>query len=57
MLRAMAPDIETGLTAPERVVLMDDEWALVRAGKHSVADYLTLASGFSAENRPAPSAS
>jgi aminopeptidase N len=49
MLRAMAPHIETGLTAPERVVLMDDEWALVRAGKHSVADYLTLASGFSAE--------
>jgi aminopeptidase N len=49
MLRALAPHIESGLTAPERIVLMDDEWALVRAGRHSVADYLTLASGFKQE--------
>ncbi len=49
MLRALAPNIESGLTAPERIVLMDDEWALVRAGRHTVGDYLTLASGFSAE--------
>jgi aminopeptidase N len=49
MLRALAPHLESGLTAPERIVLMDDEWALVRAGRHSVADYLTLADGFGAE--------
>jgi aminopeptidase N len=50
MLRALAPEIETGLTAPERIVLMDDEWALIRAGRHSIADYMTLASGFRAES-------
>jgi aminopeptidase N len=49
MLRALAPNIESGLTAPERIVLMDDEWALVRAGRHTVGDYLTLANGFGAE--------
>jgi puromycin-sensitive aminopeptidase len=50
MLRAMAPHVESELTAPERVSLVGDEWALVRAGRHSVADYLTLASGFGSES-------
>jgi aminopeptidase N len=49
MLRAIALQVETDLTAPERLSLIGDEWALVRAGRHSVADYLTLASGFSGE--------
>jgi aminopeptidase N/puromycin-sensitive aminopeptidase len=49
MLRAMAPHVETDLSAPERLSLAGDEWALVRAGRHSVADYLTLASGFGRE--------
>ncbi len=49
MLRAMAPHLETDLSAPERLSLMDDEWSLVRAGRHTVADYLTLASGFGGE--------
>jgi aminopeptidase N len=49
VLRAMAPHVETDLTAPERLSLIGDEWALVRAGRHSVADYLTLASGFGRE--------
>ena len=49
MLRAMAAHLETDLSAPERLSLMDDEWALVRAGTAHVADYLTLASGFSGE--------
>src|SRR5205085_4206727 len=40
MLRAMAPDVQTKLTAAERLSLVGDEWALVRAGKHTVADYL-----------------
>ncbi len=30
--------------------MSDDEWSLVRAGRHNVTDYLTLASGFSGEN-------
>jgi aminopeptidase N len=48
-LPAMAADLETAFTAPERISLMSDEWALVRAGRHSVSDYLTLATGFSTE--------
>ena len=31
MLRALAPHIEEALSAPERVSLIGDEWALVRA--------------------------
>lgn len=49
MLDALAPDIATRLTEPERLMLVGDEWALVRAGRHGVGDYLTLASGFGGE--------
>ena len=49
MLRALAPHVEDALTAPERLSLVGDEWALVRAGRHGVGDYLTLASGFGSE--------
>ena len=49
VLRAMAPSVETDLTAAERVSLMGDEWALLQAGRHSVADYLTLVAGFGRE--------
>ncbi len=41
---------ETALTAPERLSLLDDEWALVRAGRHSAGDFLTLAAGFGREH-------
>src|SRR5262249_36911676 len=50
LLRAMAPDIETKLTPAERLSLIDDEWALVRAGRHSAADYLSLASMYAREH-------
>ena len=49
MLRAIAPRVGTDLTAPERLVLLDDEWALVRAGRHTAGDYLTLAAGYGHE--------
>ena len=49
LLKAMAPRVETDLTAPERLSLLDDEWALMRAGRHDAGDYLTLASGFGRE--------
>ena len=49
MLRAMAPAIQTALTPPERLSLVEDSWALVRAGRNSAADYLTIASGFGRE--------
>ncbi|MQA30038.1 MAG: M1 family peptidase [Luteitalea sp.] len=50
ILRAIAPDLTTRLTPPERLSLLDDEWALVRAGRHTVAGYLTLASGIGGEH-------
>jgi aminopeptidase N len=49
LLRAIAPDIQGHLTPPERLSLAGDEWALVRAGQHTVADFLTLAAGFGQE--------
>jgi aminopeptidase N len=49
MLSALAPAVATALTEPERLMLAGDEWALVRAGRHTVGDYLTLASGFGRE--------
>ncbi len=49
LLRALAPDIGSKLTAAERSSLADDEWALVQSGRHTVGDYLTLASGFGSE--------
>jgi aminopeptidase N len=50
LLRALAPHVESDLTPPERLSLIDDEWALVRAGRHGVADYLTLAAGYGREH-------
>src|SRR4029077_396436 len=50
MLRAIASHVETDLSAPERLVLLDDEWALVRAGRHNAGDYLTLAAGYGREH-------
>jgi aminopeptidase N len=50
VLSAIAPRAGTDLTAPERLSLMDDEWALMRAGRHSASDYLTLASALGREH-------
>jgi aminopeptidase N len=50
LLRALAPHVGTDLTPPERLSLIDDEWALVRAGRHGAADYLTLAAGYGREH-------
>ncbi|HVW06576.1 MAG TPA: M1 family metallopeptidase [Vicinamibacterales bacterium] len=49
LLRAMAPDVESHLTPSERLSLVDDEWALVRAGRHTAADFLSLAAGYRGE--------
>jgi len=51
-IKALARDLETSLTPPERLSLLSDEWALVRAGQHSVANYMDLASGFGRERMP-----
>ena len=45
----MAPHVEAALTAPERLSLVDDAWALMRAGEQQASDYLTLVSGFGRE--------
>ena len=50
VLRAIAARVGTDLSAPERLVLLDDEWALVRAGRHTAGDYLTLTAGFNREH-------
>ncbi|HEY8997423.1 MAG TPA: M1 family metallopeptidase, partial [Edaphobacter sp.] len=41
-LKVIAAKAETALTAPERIGLMGDQWALVRAGDGSIGEYLTL---------------
>jgi aminopeptidase N/puromycin-sensitive aminopeptidase len=48
-LRALAPRVQDVLTPTERLSLTGDEWALVRAGRHDVGQYLTLATGFANE--------
>ncbi|MDP9038504.1 MAG: ERAP1-like C-terminal domain-containing protein [Acidobacteriota bacterium] len=40
---ALRPQVETRLTAPERIGLLSDRWALMRCGMGSVGDYLDLA--------------
>ena len=44
MVRRMAAKIET-LTPAERMAVLSDEWALVRAGRHDVGTFLDLATG------------
>ncbi len=41
-LNAIVPKAESSLSAPERIGLLGDQWALTRAGKSSVADFLDL---------------
>jgi aminopeptidase N len=50
MLRALAPHLQDRLSAPERLVLIEDEWALVRANRHHAGDYLALAAGYGRES-------
>jgi len=52
MVRTMAEKIET-LSAAERMAVLSDEWALVRAGRHDVGTFLDLASGFGGERTAA----
>lgn len=52
MVRSLAPNVAS-LTLAERIALLSDEWALVRAGRHDVGVFLDLASGFKGERNPA----
>jgi aminopeptidase N len=49
-LRAFSGGQLALLSAPERLSLAGDAWALVRASRYTAADYLTLASGFGREH-------
>ncbi len=40
--RKLVTDIETGLTSTERISLIGDEWARLRAGEASAGEYLDL---------------
>ena len=41
-LAAIVANAETGLTPPERIGLLGDRWALLRAGQGTVGDFLDL---------------
>jgi aminopeptidase N len=43
MLRRIAQVADTSLQPVERISLLGDEWALVRQGRDTIADYLSLA--------------
>jgi aminopeptidase N len=49
MLARLAQDAETHLTPAERLRLLDDQWALARAGRLDVGEYLSLVGGYSTE--------
>ena len=49
-LRAIGPAVEQGLSPEERISLVGDDWALMRAGLHGVGDYLAL--GAQLKNTP-----
>ena len=52
MVRTMAEKVET-LSPAERMAVLSDEWALVRAGRHDVGTFMDLASGFAGERTAA----
>jgi len=52
MVRALARDVAS-FTPPERMSMLTDEWALVRAGRHDVGTFFDLAQGFKGERTPA----
>jgi len=52
MVAAMAKDVAK-LTPTERIAILSDEWALVRAGRRDVGTFLDLASGFKSERNHA----
>ena len=52
-VQAISRDAETGLTPAERIMLLSDIWASMRAGRSDIGDYLTLAEGMQADRNRA----
>ncbi len=48
-LHKMVGTLESDLSGPERVQLVNDSWAMVRSGRGSIADYLAVVQGLQAE--------
>ncbi|MGD0737181.1 MAG: M1 family metallopeptidase [Terracidiphilus sp.] len=46
---ALVSNIENGLTPPERISLIGDEWAQIRSNKAPVGDYLDLAAALKSD--------
>ncbi|HTJ30049.1 MAG TPA: M1 family metallopeptidase [Acidobacteriaceae bacterium] len=57
MYHALLPHVENGLNSSERVSLLGDQWALMRAGKSEIATYLDLAHALRADTTPSVIAS
>ena len=51
-LATLSSSAEQFLTAPERISLVGDSWALVNSGRENVGDFMRLASGFGSEPSP-----
>ena len=52
-MEALSHDAETALTPGERIMLLADTWASVRAARADIGDYFSLAEGMGSEqNRP-----
>ncbi len=51
LVRALARNV-AALEPTERIALLSDEWALVRAGRHDVGTFLDLVEGFRNERTP-----
>ena len=49
----MAAAAEKDLTPAERITLLGDEWAQVRAGQHDIGDFLRLAEGLKSDRERA----
>ncbi len=48
-MAALAPQVERELSPVERLAMVDNEWALVRAGGHDIGTFMRLAGGMGAE--------
>jgi aminopeptidase N/puromycin-sensitive aminopeptidase len=52
-VRALATDVESKVSAAERIALQSDVWASVRVGREPIGDYLALADGLQGDRNRA----
>ncbi|MFL6280058.1 MAG: M1 family metallopeptidase [Vicinamibacterales bacterium] len=52
LIRSLAHAVDV-LAPTERIAVLSDEWALVRAGRHDIGTFMDLAAGFRNERAPA----